>query len=129
MFGRDFYGIDYIRQHEVAKFIVNQWQRENYEKNANREGFKDYFEQLCFVPSSRRTSACNDTDDAYIHWSKAVSESWTIPHTAGAYALCLQACPNMTFRDFVKLSKLCPIQDGFTVLNVMSIVERYSNSI
>ena len=85
MFGRNFQGIDYEMYSEKPQYILNRWQTENYERNKNKEGFADYFSNLCFVPSSRRTSASNDSDNAYIHWSKAVSESWTVPHVAGAY--------------------------------------------
>lgn len=122
-FGHNFYGIDCIRHQENKRYLLSQWQHDNYERNkSSRNGFIDYFNSLCFVPSTRRTSASNDTNNTYIHWSKAVSESWSIPHVAGAYALCLQTYPNMLYEDFVKLSKQCTKYNGFTILNVQSIL-------
>lgn len=121
--GYNFYGIDCIRHQEKRKFLLNQWQNDNYEANKDKKGFEDYFKSLCFVPSSRRTSAGNDSENEYIHWSKAVSESWTIPHIAGAYALCLQAIPYLTFDDFIQYSKHCPKQNGYTILDIQSIVK------
>lgn len=124
--GYNFYGIDCIRHQEKRRFLLNQWQIDNYEANKDKKGFEDYFKSLCFVPSSRRTSASNDTNCDYIHWSKSASESWTIPHVAGAYALCLQIYPDMTFDDFIQCSKKCEKHDGFTILDVQSIIRNYS---
>lgn len=122
MFGRNFQGIDYEMYSEKPQYILNRWQTENYEKNKNREGFADYYSNLCFVPSSRRTSASNDSDNSYIHWSKAVSESWTIPHVAGVYALCLQVDPTLSFDRFISYAKQCPRHNNHTILNVESII-------
>ncbi|MBQ7334951.1 MAG: hypothetical protein IJW92_00555 [Clostridia bacterium] len=128
-FGHNFYGIDYIRHQEKGSFILNRWQSDYYETNKNRKEFVDYFSSLCFVPSSRRTSADNDTENDYIHWSKSVSESWTIPHVAGAYTLCLQVYPSMTFEDFIRCSKLCKKHNGFAILDVQSIICNYDRSL
>ncbi|MBQ3598007.1 MAG: hypothetical protein II987_01945 [Clostridia bacterium] len=128
-FGHNFYGVDYIRYQEKGEFLLNQWQIDNYESNKNRKGFTDYFNSLCCVPSSRRTSADNNTNNGYIHWSKYVSESWTIPHVAGAYALCLEAYPHMQFEDFVKLSKLCTKHNNLTILDVNEIIYNYGRSL
>ena len=123
IFGRNFAGVDYIRHQENGSYILNKWQLDNFERNKSRNSFLEYLNKLCFVPSSRRTSASNDSDYDYIHWSKAVSESWTIPHVAGAYALCLQVYPSMTFEDFVTLSKLSAKYSGLTILDVQSIID------
>ncbi len=121
-FGRDFQGIDGFKRGNQIVYELNKWQIKNYTMNKNREGFAEYFKSLCFVPSSRRTSPGNDTDSEYIHWSKAVSESWTIPHIAGAYACCLQAEPNLQYDCFVQRCKLCPKQEGFTILDLGTIL-------
>ncbi|HBN85084.1 MAG TPA: hypothetical protein DDZ89_14715 [Clostridiales bacterium] len=122
MHGKYFQGIDFERYQEKPRCILNRWQYENFERNKERRGFVDYFNDLCFVPSSRRTSAGNESDTEYIHWSKAASESWTIPHVAGAYALCLQVQPNLSFLEFLKYSKLCARQNEHIILDVDSIV-------
>ncbi len=127
IFGHNFYGVDYVRYQEKGEFLLNQWQIDNYESNKNRKGFTDYFNSLCFVPSSRRTSADNNTNSSYTHWSKYVSESWTIPHVAGAYALCLAVYPHMIFEDFVKLSKLCTKHNNLTILDVNEIICNYGS--
>jgi len=128
-FGHNFYGVDYIRYQEKGRFLFNQWQIDNYKRNKSRKGFTDYFNSLCFVPSSRRTSADNNTNNGYIHWSKYVSESWTIPHVAGAYALCLEEYPYMLFEDFIKLSKLCTKHNNLAILDVKEIICNYGRSL
>ena len=117
VFGRSFQGIDFERFSPDPSFVLNGWQTENYENNKDRPGFTDYFSSLCFVPSTRRTSAANDTNDSYIHWSKTVSESWTIPHVAGVYALCLQKCTDLRFEVFIAKCKKCERKNGYIVLN------------
>lgn len=117
---RNFSGIDYDQY--TGKYSLNRWQVENYERNKNRDNFVEYFDQLCFVPSARRTAASFDSVDEYIHFSKAVSESWTIPHVTGAFAICLEKNSRLTYEDFVKIAKTCPRKDGFTVLDIDHII-------
>ena len=81
------------------------------------------FENCCYVPSSRCTSASDDIVDGYIHWGKAVSESWTIPQTVGAMALCLQNHPKLSYESFVALAKKCNRKNGFIILDINSIIE------
>lgn len=124
MFGKNFKGIDFTLYTDNPQYILNRWQIDNYELNKGREGFRDYFANLCFVPSSRRTSASNDSDNSYIHWSKAVSESWTIPHAAGVYALCLQVNPALSYDEFVFYAKQCPRKDGKIILDTEFILRK-----
>ena len=121
-FPRNFRGIDQVTNHGKTSFMLNKFQIEDYERNKHREGFPEYFASLCFVPSGRRTSPGTETNTEYIHWSKAVSESWTIPQVAGAYACCLQADPTLQFEEFIKRSKKCRKQDGHTILDVKTIL-------
>ena len=125
MFMRNFGGIDFNPYAECneKKYSLNQWQLDNYERNKERPGFTEWFENCCYVPSSRCTAASDDIADGYIHWGKAVSESWTIPQAVGAMALCLQKRPELTYESFVALAKQCPRLNGFIILNVDIIVE------
>lgn len=125
MFMHNFSGIDYnpYAVCDEPKYSLNQWQLDNYARNKERPGFSEWFTNCCYVPSSRCTSASDDIADGYIHWGKAVSESWTIPQAVGAMALCLQKRPNLTYESFVTLAKQCPRVDGFIILNVDSIIE------
>ena len=118
MFGREFSGIDCRLYEDGERYCLNAWQKENYERNKARPGFVDYWNNLVWVPSSRRSSASNDRNDSYIHWSKAVSESWTIPHVVGAYALCLEKHSSLTFERFSESARACPEIDGRRLLNV-----------
>lgn len=52
-----------------------------------------------------------------------------IPHVAVAYALCLDAYPNMLFEDFIKLSKLCTKHNNFTVFDVEEIICNYGRTL
>ena len=121
-FGLSFEGIDGFVKDDQIVYKLNKWQIENYERNKNRPGFVTYFNSLCFVPSSRRTSPGDDGDNDYIHWSKAVSKSWSIPHIAGAYACCLQVNPNMNYDDFILRSKQCPKHGDYTVFDLHSVL-------
>ena len=121
-FTHDFQGIDSFEKSGEIVYELNSWQVENYERNKNRTGFIEYFNSLCFVPSTRRTAPGNDTDTEYIHWSKAVSESWTIPHISGAYACCLQKDPNLKYDEFIKRSKRCPKQGDYSIFDLRIII-------
>ena len=121
-FGRDFQGIDCFKKRDRIFFELNKWQVENYERNKERPGFADYFRSLCFVPSTRRTSPGNETNSEYIHWSKAISESWSIPHLAGSFMLCLEAEPNLRYDEFVRRCKTCPKHDGLTILDLKFVI-------
>ena len=120
MFMKNFSGIDYDRY--TGEYLLNRWQIENLERNKSREHYAEYFHGLCFVPSARRTAACHDSLDEYIHFSKAPSESWTIPHVAGALAICLEKNKKLTYAEFARLAKTCPKKDGFTILDIDHIV-------
>ena len=125
MFMRNFCGIDYnpYAENDEKKYSLNKWQLDNYERNKERPGFSEWFENCCYVPSSRCTSASDDIVDGYIHWGKAVSESWTIPQTVGAMALCLQNHPKLSYESFVALAKKCNRKNGFIILDINSIIE------
>ena len=125
IFMRNFGGIDYnpYAKSDDTKYSLNKWQLDNYERNKERPGFQEWFENCCYVPSSRCTSASDDIVDGYIHWGKAVSESWTIPQTVGAMALCLQKWPDLTYDSFVTLAKQCRRVNGFVMLNIDSIID------
>ncbi|MBR5348231.1 MAG: hypothetical protein IK125_03265 [Lachnospiraceae bacterium] len=125
MFMRNFGGIDFdpYAECDEKKYSLNRWQLDNYERNKERPGFSEWFDNCCYVPSSRCTSASDDIVDGYIHWGKAVSESWTIPQTVGAMALCLQKWPDLTYESFVALAKQCPRVNGFIILNMDYIIE------
>ena len=121
-FGLSFEGIDGFVQDGKIVYKLNRWQIENYERNKNRPGFQTYFNSLCFVPSARRTSPGYEDNMEYIHWSKAVSKSWTIPHVAGAYACCLQAKPDLSYDDFILRCKQCPKQGDHTILDTQEVL-------
>lgn len=123
LFGRYFQGIDFVRYGQKPEYQFDKWQIENYENNKDRPGIADFYSSLCYIPATRRTSASNDSDDAYIHWSKAVSWSWTVPHAAGAYALCLQSDPNMSTADFIEKCKSCPRINGHIVLDIKRLIQ------
>ena len=125
MFMRNFGGIDFnpYADRDEDKYSLNKWQLDNYERNKERPEFPEWFNNCCYVPSSRCTAASDDIVDGYIHWGKAVSESWTIPQTVGAMALCLQKRPDLTYESFVALAKQCPRVNGFIILNIDYIIQ------
>ena len=55
--------------------------------------------------------------------------SWTIPKLVGMYALCAQVKPNITFDEFVEISKKCcdTNSDGVNVMNINKVVESLVN--
>lgn len=122
-FNLDFQGIDVFEKNGETIYELNRWQVENYERNKNRPEFIDYFNSLCFVPSTRRTAPGNDTDTEYIHWSRSVSESWTIPHISGAYACCLQKEPTLQFVEFIKRSKRCSRQGDYLLFDFKAVAD------
>lgn len=120
---RNFKGIDCVTSNGKTSYKLNRWQIDNYEMHKDRPGFKEYFNSLCFVPSARRTSPGFDSQTEYVHWSKAVSESWTIPQVAGAYACALQVNPDLRYEDFISKSKQCQRKDGFIIFDLKTILE------
>ena len=122
-FGRNFKGIDYVKNNDKIEYKLNKWQIDDFERNKHRDGFVEYFNSVCFVPSPRRTAPGDYSNTEFIHWSKAASESWTMPQVAGAYACCLQAYPTLQFEDFIKKCKSCPKKDGFTILDLKKVLE------
>lgn len=123
IFNRHFQGIDCDRFSVTFSYSLCSWQIENYENNKNRPGFAEHFSSLCFVPSTRRTAASDDTNDSYIHRSKTVSASWTIPHVAGMFAMCLQKKPGLTLNEFITVCKSCPKIDGRIIMNAEYIIK------
>lgn len=126
MFMRNFGGIDFnpYAKDTEKRYWFNKWQLDNYERNKERPGFSEWFNNCCYVPSSRCTTASDDIADGYIHWGNAVSESWTIPQAVGAMAICMQKNPSLTYELFVDLAKQCPRVDGYIILNIDSIISR-----
>ena len=122
-FQRNFKGIDRFTKDGKTSYQLNKFQIDNYEMHKDKPGFKEYFNSLCFVPSARRTSPGTDSKTEYIHWSKAASESWTIPNVAGAYACCLQVNPNLKYEDFISKCKQCQRKDGFIILDLKTVLE------
>ena len=122
-FQRNFKGLDWVTTEGKTSYKLNKFQIDNYEMHKHREEFRKYFDSLCFVPSSRRTSPGFDSATEYVHWSKAASESWTIPQVAGAYACCLQVNPEMKYEEFINKSKKCQRKDGFIILDMKTILE------
>ena len=122
-FGRNFKGIDYVKNNDKIEYKLNKWQIDDFERNKHRDGFVEYFNSVCFVPSPRRTAPGDYSNTEFIHWSKAASESWTMPQVAGAYACCLQDYPTFQFEDFIKKCKSCPKKDGFTILDLKKVLE------
>lgn len=120
---RNFKGIDWFTKDGKTSYQLNKFQIDNYEMHKDKPGFKEYFNSLCFVPSARRTSPGTDSKTEYIHWSKAASESWTIPQVAGAYACCLQVSPDLRYDDFISKCKQCQRKDGFIILDLKTVLE------
>ena len=123
-FQRNFKGIDCVTSNGKTTYKLNKFQIDNYEMNKHRAGFPEYFNSVCFVPSARRTSPGFDSVTEYVHWSKAASESWTMPHVAGAYACALQVNPDLQYADFINMCKECPRKDGFIILDMKTVLDR-----
>ena len=94
------------------------------------DGRLNYIEVHPDHPESKHTDfhgmvcAGFDSVTEYVHWSKEASESWTMPHVAGAYACALQVNPDLQYADFIKMCKECPRKDGFIILDMKTVLDR-----
>ncbi|MBP7175128.1 MAG: peptidase [Thermoclostridium sp.] len=79
---------------------------------------------LTFTPSSYRTTAANEGDDAYRYWPEG-GFSWSIAYVSGLSALAYQVNPDITYEEIVDL--LCETKlsdkDSFGLINPEAFIE------
>jgi len=101
----------------VDNYVLDRCQKDEIQKCTN-------LLDRILIPSSKRTSACFSENNQYMYHGQGVSESWTIPHLVGIFALSLQAKPDITYDQFIKLVKETAVVNNYelNVINPIGII-------
>lgn len=104
-FGQDFTccGIKYYEDNrDVDNYKLEDWYLPT---NINKENIKKYMDHkpISFVCAGKVVPEFCD-DNGY-KFEQVGCYSWTIPQVVGMYALCLQVNKNLTWDEYVKISK------------------------